>query len=697
MARPVDAGTRLGARPSVRPPLFLGLVLIPPAVLAISRALPAEGAGLGLRLAAAAAIVLLVPGALLLRAIGWPDGLGPAVAGAVAWSLAASGLALGLTFAAGGSLSLTLALFAVIAGGALVGGWRSAPLAVGREELIACGALVASGLVLCGVVWWSSTVASGEELFHLARVRKLEEVPVLYSIRVADEFWDGSLHPGYAFPVWHGVLALVARLADVDPTLVVLKLGALLVPLALVLAYGAGAVLFASWAGGVATAIAQAAIVAFPAGGTGAFERLALPEEAARLLLVPAVLCLVFAYVRSGRRVELVTIAVAALALAAVRPTYAVLVCVPLAGFAVARWAFGGAGRADVPKIGAALAAVLVPAGLFAAWLSPVVAETNSFVTSTAEKRLAAEHSHGLLDSIGPLLGLDPGVAARGGAGALAGLLAVAAVPFAARRRWAAFVLGGTLAGLVVLLVPPFFTAASDLLTLAQTRRLVLLLPLPFALAGLAVLAGRLRLVGCLAAAALGAGLALAYSPGKASGPSWVVWIAVAGALVGLIAGRWIRPAAPGPRVWAVAAILAFAIPVAAVGFPDVKQDKPDPGALTPGLIEALRTKVPVRAVVFADPEVSNRVAAAAPLYIVTAPPAYVARTERNRAFDRRADAIGVFWRDGLSYLDKASLISKSGATWLLVDKTKRVPAYAELLPRKVYEDDRYALYHLRS
>ena len=695
MARPLDAGARLGARPSMQPSLFLLFVLVPPAALGIAHALPAEGAGLGLRLAAAGATVLLVPGALLLRAIDWPDGLGPAVAGAIAWSLAASGLALGLTFAAGGSLSLTLALFAVIAGGALVAGWRAAPFAVGRDELIAVGALVVSGFVLCGVVWWASTVASGEELFHLARVRKLEEVPVLYSIRVADEFRDGSLHPGYAFPLWHGVLALITRLADVDPELVVLKLGALLVPLALVLSYAAGAVLFASWAGGVATAVAQAAVVAFPT-GTGVFERLALPEGAARLLLVPAVLCLVFAYVRSGRRVELVTIVVAGLTLAAVYPTYAVLVCVPLAGFAVARWAFGGEGRADVPRIGAALAAVLIPAGLFAAWLSPVIAETNSFVTSSAEKQLAAEHSGGLVDKIGPFLGLEPSVAARGGAGALAGLLALAVLPLAARRRWAAFVLGGTVAGLIVLLVPPIFTAASDLLTLAQARRLVLLLPLPFALAGLAALAGRLRLVGCVAAAALGAGLALAFEPGKASGPSWVVWIAIAGGLAGLVAGRWIRPAAPGPRVWAVAVILAFALPIAIVGFPDVQRDRPDRNALSPGLVQALRSQVPVRAVVFADPEVSYRVAAAAPLYIADAPPAYVARTEANRAYERRADAIGVFWRDGLSYLDKASLIAQSGATWLLVDKTKRVPAYVELLPRKVYEDERYALYHLR-
>ena len=32
-----------------------------------------------------------------------------------------------------------------------------------------------------------------------------------------DEFADGGLHPGYAFPLWHGFLALVARVALLDP------------------------------------------------------------------------------------------------------------------------------------------------------------------------------------------------------------------------------------------------------------------------------------------------------------------------------------------------------------------------------------------------------------------------------------------------------------------------------------------------
>ena len=46
--------------------------------------------------------------------------------------------------------------------------------------------------------------SAGDGLFHLARVRKLDAFGDL-SLRAVDEFADGGLHPGYAFPLWHGV------------------------------------------------------------------------------------------------------------------------------------------------------------------------------------------------------------------------------------------------------------------------------------------------------------------------------------------------------------------------------------------------------------------------------------------------------------------------------------------------------------
>src|SRR5262249_37748926 len=62
---------------------------------------------------------------------------------------------------------------------------------------------------------------------------------------------------------------------------------------------------------------------------------------------------------------------------------------------------------------------------------------------------------------------------------------------------------------------------------------------------------------------------------------------------------------------------------------------KSDPEALSPNLIRNLRTKVPRGAVVIAPLQTSYRVAAAAPLYIVAAPPTHVADTKANHPYQR--------------------------------------------------------------
>ena len=69
--------------------------------------------------------------------------------------------------------------------------------------------------VLAGVlVWHVAGTLDGDALFHLARVRKLLAFADLH-LRTLDEFKDGGLHPGYAFPLWHLFLAFVARLSGV--------------------------------------------------------------------------------------------------------------------------------------------------------------------------------------------------------------------------------------------------------------------------------------------------------------------------------------------------------------------------------------------------------------------------------------------------------------------------------------------------
>jgi len=694
-------GSQLGARLHVPalPLRFLAVLALAPIALGIARLLPVEGAGLGLRLAAAAACILLLPGALVQRALDWPHRLGQAICGSLAWSLGIIFLAMILTFAANGSLSLTVTVVAVACVGGLVAALRSGPSALDRRDLVPILAVAAAGFALCGVVWWASTVIGGDALFHLARVRKLDEFPVLSSVWTVNEFRGGGLHPGYAFPLWHGVLALIGRLADVDPAVVVLNLSAILTPLALVVAYAAGSALFASAAGGVATAVAQAALVGFQRDGTGSFELTALPASAARLLLVPAVLALAFAAIRGAPQIRYLTLGMASLGLALVHVTYAFFLVVPLAGFLVARFVLSRS-VADWRRTGLSIAALVVPTGLFLAWLWPAVSSTESFSPSSGETARALEVYGARLDTFGDWYRLAPETIARGGAATVAALLLIPAAVLAGRRRWAAYVLGGSLAVLLVLLVPPLFTALSDASSLSQARRLVLFLPLMFALAGAAALAARYRYVGCVAALALGVGLQLAYPGGEGGrlgegGPAWVTWFAVGGGAAALVAGWFLRRSAPAPGWWAVAAVALFALPIAVGGLRDVHQDAPDRYALTPGLVEALRTEVPLRSTVFADLETSYRIAAYTPLYVAAAPPAHVADSGNNHPYERRADVIRFFYRDDVSYLEKAQILSFYGASWLVVDKTRKVPDYLKFLPPPVYEDDHFALYRL--
>jgi len=149
--------------------------------------------------------VVLAPGWLLARALGVRS-----VSASLGWSLALLFGALAVTFAVGSTLTLAIVILigAALAAGALrfARGWPAAASVPGRWWAFGCGAVL--GLLL----WRVAPAVQGDGLFHLARARKLLELDELSLDRVS-EFADGSLHPGYAFPLWHGFLALVARLS----------------------------------------------------------------------------------------------------------------------------------------------------------------------------------------------------------------------------------------------------------------------------------------------------------------------------------------------------------------------------------------------------------------------------------------------------------------------------------------------------
>ncbi len=638
-----------------------------------------SGILLYLRLALALAI-LLAPGWLLARALGVRG-----VAATLAWSLTLIFACLVPTFALNGSLSLTLALlFVAGAAGLATAVLRRAPapeLAPGR------GWAAAGGLVLGVLLWRVAGTVEGDGLFHLARARKLLELDGL-SLDSVSEFADGSLHPGYAFPLWHGLLALVARISGADPEQVVLHLPSLLAPLAVVVAYEAGWALFRrSWAAGAAAA-AQAAFVCFAPGHGGAYPLLSLPATASTQLLVPAALALALSAIRAPSRALLASTAAAGFVLAVVHPTYAIFLWIPFAGFLAVRalWT-----REDVRSGTLALAALAVPAAAFMLWLIPVVNDTASVSPDADEVRRALEHYAGQLDVRSETsYSLAPEVLTRRGAVTAAALLLLPFAALASRRRWAAFVVGGSLAVFAVMLIPVLFTALSDLVSISQSRRAAGFVPYAFAFAGgLGVLS---RLLGpVLPFVALAGGIVLqATVPGDFTyvlddpGPAWITWFAVVGGAIALVVGL-VRRGPPLEKAAGLAAAL-FLLPVVTVGLWHWSSPDVPGGALSPGLVEAVRDEVPKGSIVYADQDTSYRLAALAPVYVAVAPPGNVANTEANRPYERAADAKR-FLRTG-----DVSIPERYGADYVVVDRTR---TDVELELEELFRDSRFSLYRM--
>jgi hypothetical protein len=674
-------------------PALVGSAFAAPLVLVLARLVPAEGVGLGIRLAVAAGCVLLLPGALLLRAIDWPEDLGVAVAGAFVWSLAMLFAALAVTFAVGGSLSLVLVLLVVFALAALLPAAVAPRIELERAELLAVAAVGLAGVAFAVVVWASGGPIVGDALFHLARERKLVDLDGLSSLAALNEFRDGGVHPGYAFPLWHAAVALVSLLAGVDPAETARHGSAVLVPLSFVLVFAAARALFGSMWVAAAALVAQAAQFGLAAGHGGAYTSLVHPSAASRHLIVPALLALTFAFIHERRAALLPAITVGGLALALAHPSYALFFCIVVAGFLAVRALVAGR---DVASATASLAAVVIPAGAVAFWLLPVVRETVSHEPSASELARGLARYGNQIDVSSPdSFRLAPELLARGGAVAVAALVLVPLAALAPRRRWSAFVLGAALAVLLLTLAPPLFTRLADVVSLSQARRLAGFLPFAFAFAGgLTVLA---RLLGpLLLPVALAAGLVLQWLyPGDFGyrlgdgAPALATWIAAFGGAAGLALAmpfaRRLGLEREGPLVPAAAAL--FVLPVAVHGLSQIGPRLDVRARLTPGLVQALRTEVPEGDVVFSDAGTSYRIAAYAPVYVANALPAHVADTTANRPYERRRDA-SRFFRSGALAIPR-----RYGARWIVVDR-----AHFDLeLPLPIaYSDGRFVLYRMR-
>jgi hypothetical protein len=574
--------------------------------------------------------------------------LGRSVSGVVAWTMAAVFAAWAVVFAVHADIRLAVAVLAVaLVAAAVARRWvRGVPRFPGST--------LAVGVVLGWFLWHVAGAIVGDGLFHEGRVRKLLAFGDLH-LRTVDEFKDGGLHPGYAFPLWHGFDALVAWFSGLDPSVVLRHESSLLAPLALAVAYEAGEAVFDSRFAGFAVGVAQVAIFCFGPGHGGSWAVLGQPGSASRQLLVPAAVALFF-------RRELVPTAAVFGALALVHPTYAIFLLIPL--LPLLAWEWRAYAAAVVPVAGALL------------WLRPLLDETNTHNPTHAQRvndlaqyrdQLVIENTHHFR--------LAPEVLGRSGAVAVAALVLLPVCALAWRRRWAPFVVGGSLLVLCLMEVPWLFVQFSNAASLSQSRRAAGFLPFPFVFAGgLALVTRRLWLV----PAALAAGIALQLEwPGdfdyglRHGGPALATWIALFGGAGALLAALALRLEL-GPRFGLGAlGAAAFALPVLVHGAGHWTPASPtDPHALSPQLVHDLRTKVPKGSIVLAPVQTSYEVVAVAPLYVVAAPLTHVANTKANHAVAR--------WRAVRRWVRTGdpSVARRYGATWeIRSGHLARVPA----------------------
>jgi hypothetical protein len=568
------------------------------------------------------------------------------------------------------------------------------------------GAVFASGILFSAIVWWAAGPVNGDGFFHLARVRKLAELDVLNGLSSVDEFKNGGLHPGYVFPLWHGVDALVARLAGVDATEVLVYLPAVLVPLALLLAYAAGNAVFRSAYGGVSLAAVQVANLGLASRkhtlvGTGFFETLTQPQAASHLLFIPAVVALAFAFLRGGGGVALLCLGAASMGLTLVHPSYTPFVAMLLVGFMLGRLVLVRSWEPLLTRAAIVVGAVTAPLLLFLALFYPVITSPRSVTPSIALRDHELANYGSFVRHLGPWFGMSPDAIARAGPVVVAGLIAIPLAAFASRRLWAALVLGGSVAVLVAVLVAPIFTTLADVFSLSQARRLPQFLPISVAVVGGCIALSRLRSWGIGIAGVVGAALVLLY-PGEFTsvyvdgGPSWAVWLAIVGGLAALLFGAWRPLWGPDPGRWALAAALAFVLPVAAAGLSRV--EKAQPGAfLTPGIVDAVRADVSHHDVVFSDRMTAYRLVAYAPVYVNTSAPGHVAEVHANHVFARARDARRFFWDAGITDSEREAILQRWGADWVLVNKERSHPQrFLDRFPI-VYEDGRFALYDVGS
>ena len=380
-------------------------------------------------------------------------------------------------------------------------------------------------------------------------------------------------------------------------------------------------------------------------------RRSALPATASRQLLVPAALALAFAYVARAVGAALLALGRGGRARArasSTRPTRSSS-GIPFAGFLVARSLVArrrgaadrrrarGARRPRRPRSS--------PGCCRSSATPPRVAPVGGRARGARSRHYAGQLDVFSDAQLPPRAG---GVRPRAARSPSRRSCSCRSPALALRRRWAAFVLGGSLAVLARdARAAPLRAASRTLVSLSQSRRAAgFSRSRSRSPAALAVLAGAAaRSSCCRSRCCAGIALQLAY-PGdfgyrlEDGGPALVTWIAVVGGAAALVLGAALRrrPALERPGPLAALAAALFVLPGRRARASELERvaTRGARARSRRGSSTALREQVPERRVVFSDLETSYRIAAYAPVYVAAAPPGHVADTKENRPYERR-------------------------------------------------------------
>src|SRR3954447_19915100 len=448
-------------------------LLVAPAVLVAARL-----AGIDpLAVWCAFAVCVVLPGWGAMRLLRIERGLGLSGAAVVSTSL---GLAIWIAPLAAAfvvHLPLTAPLVAVlIAGAVLCSLALTRPLLFDRVSVweAVAGALAAG--LFAFLAWRISTGVISDALFHVGRMRELEDIGSL-SLQAISSYKDGAPHVGYAFPLLHAAFAGVADLAGVDVATAFVYLQPLC---ALLTMFGAFAVArsLTGWrtAGYLAAAVLAWDLVTLI---NGLIQQVNQPPVFTFFVLTPAALLLFVGAMRGSRSAAWSAMA-AVTVIALVHPTYAVPCLAIAAGIALGSW------RAHMrmpPVALEALGASFLASAAVAAWIWWVAIRGG-------ERRSIITHSDEFLHHGARAILMYPWAPVFGRGYVL---VAIVGLILLVRYRDMLPAAGAMLAPLVLLLVPGLSTVVLAASGMGQFHRFWEVLPWPEVLAATAcVVAGLL-------------------------------------------------------------------------------------------------------------------------------------------------------------------------------------------------------------